>query len=100
MIVVAKLKAKKGEEEKMENALKEIIPDVEKEEGTLVYTLHRSQNDPGVFLFYEKYRDADALTHHSPTPHFKSLFANIMPLLEGQPEIEMYEELVGIKSKS
>ncbi len=97
MIVVAKLKAKKGEEEKMENILKGIIPDVEKEEGTLIYTLHRSQNDPGVFLFYEKYKDADALTHHSSTPHFNSLFGNIMPLLDGQPEIEMYEEIDGIK---
>ena len=97
MIVVAKLKAKKGEEEKMENALKGIIPEVEKEEGTLVYTLHRSQNNPGIFLFYEKYRDANALTHHSTTPHFKSLFGDILPLLDGQPEIEMYEELGGIK---
>ena len=97
MIVVAKLKAKKGEEEKMEKTLKGIIPDVEKEEGTLIYTLHRSQADPGVFLFYEKYKDADALTYHSSTPHFKSLFGKIMPLLEGQPEIEMYEEIDGIK---
>lgn len=97
MIVVAKLKAKKGEEAKMENTLKGIIPDVSKEEGTLVYTLHRSQNDPGVFLFYEKYKDADALSYHSATPHFKSLFGSIMPLLDGQPEIEMYEEIDGIK---
>ncbi len=97
MIVVAKLKAKKGEEEKMENTLKGIIPDVSKEEGTLVYTLHRSQNDPGVFLFYEKYKDADALSYHSSTPHFKSLFGSIMPLLDGRPEIEMYEEIDGIK---
>jgi len=97
MIVVAKLKAKKGEEKKMENTLKGIIPDVAKEEGTLIYTLHRSQNDPGVFLFYEKYKDVDALTYHSSTPHFKSLFGNIMPLLDGQPEIEMYEEICGIK---
>jgi len=97
MIVVAKLKAKKGEEKKMENTLKGILPDVQKEEGTMVYTLHRSQTNPGVFLFYEKYKDADALTHHSTTPHFKSLFGNIMPLLDGQPEIEMYEEIGGIK---
>ena len=97
MIVVAKLKAKKGEEKKMESILKGILPDVQKEEGTLVYTLHRSQNNPGIFLFYEKYKDAEALTHHSTTPHFKLLFGNIMPLLDGQPEIEMYEEIGGIK---
>jgi quinol monooxygenase YgiN len=47
-------------------------------------------------MFYEKYRDADALKHHSATPHFKALFASIQPLLATPPEIEMYEELAAL----
>ena len=74
MIVVAKLKAKSGEEEKMEKALVDIIPKVEQEEGTLMYTLHKSQKDPTVFLFYEKYTDKEALKFHSATPYFAELF--------------------------
>ena len=96
MIVVAKLKAKSGSEDQMEQAIREILPEVEKEEGTLVYTLHRSQKDPSIFLFYEKYTDADALTAHSSTPHFQALFGVLGPLLDGAPEIDMYDEVAGI----
>ena len=96
MIVVAKLKAAAGKEKEMEKALLDIIPKVSEEEGTLVYTLHQDQNDPTVFLFYEKYKDTDALVAHSSTPHFKELFKTLKPLLDGNPEIAMYNELAGI----
>jgi len=96
MVIVAKLKAAKGKENEMKEALLAIIPEVKKEEGTLVYTLHQDQNDPCVFLFYEKYKDTDALVAHSSTPHFKALFKTIKPMLDGNPEIIMYNELAGI----
>ena len=54
MIVVAKIKARSGEESKMADALQAMVSKVEKEEGTLIYTLHQAQNDPTQFLFYEK----------------------------------------------
>ena len=97
MIVVAKLKAKNGKEGEMEKTLREMVGKVEKEEGTLVYTLHRSQKDPSVFLFYEKYKDKDALSHHSSTPYFKEMFGLLGRLLEGEPEIGMYDEIASIK---
>lgn len=96
MVVVAKLKALSGKEAHMEKALLDMIPKVAEEEGTLVYTLHRDQNDPSIFLFYEKYTDGDALVAHSSTPHFKELFKTLKPLLDGNPEISMYNELAGI----
>ena len=97
MIVVAKLKAKSGEDSKMADALQAMVSRVEQEEGTLVYTLHQAQNDPTQFLFYEKYTDAQALKAHSTTPYFKELFGALAPLLDGAPEIEMYDEIAGLK---
>ena len=97
MIVVAKLKAKSGDESKMADALQAMVSKVEKEEGTLIYTLHQAQNDPTQFLFYEKYTDARALKAHSSTPYFKELFGLLQPLLDGAPEIEMYDEIASIK---
>ena len=93
MIVVAKLKAKSGEESKMADALQAMVSKVEKEEGTLIYTLHQAKKDPTQFLFYEKYTDGEALKAHSSTPYFKELFGILEPLLDGAPEIEMYNEL-------
>jgi quinol monooxygenase YgiN len=96
MIVIAKLKVKSGSEEQFENAVKEAMPEVEKEEGTLVYTLQRSQKDPTVYLFYEKYTGPDALTTHSSTPHFKAMSGALGPLLDGAPEFDMYDEVAGL----
>ena len=97
MIVVAKLKAKEGSEGEMERLLGDMIPKVEAEEGTLIYTLQRHKKDPTVFLVYEKYKDKDAFKFHSTTPYIKELFEAMGPLLAGQPEIDFYEELAAIK---
>jgi quinol monooxygenase YgiN len=91
--LVAVLEAQEGKEKEMENALMEMIPKVQSEEGTLAYILHRSQNKPGKFLVYEKYKDEAALTHHSSTSYIKELFEKVGPLLAGSPSIETFEEL-------
>ena len=93
MIVVAKLKAKNGQESKMADALQAMVSKVEKEEETLIYTLHQAQNDPTQFLLYEKYTDAQAFKAHSSTPHFKELFGILEPLMDGAPKIGMYSEI-------
>jgi len=97
MIVVASLKAKNGKEEEMGNVLREMVGKVEKEEGTLVYTLHRSQKDPTQFLLYERYKDKDALDLHSSTSYFKEMLNVMGPLLDGAPGIKMYDEIARLK---
>lgn len=99
LIVVARMNALLGKEEEMEKAFRDIIPKVEKEEGTLGYVLHRMKKKPQNFLMYEKYRDKEALAFHSSTPYFAELFGKIAPLMDGDPAIEIYEVLSSIKEK-
>ena len=73
-----------------------MVSKVAAEEGTLVYTLHRSMKDPQTFLFYEKYTNAEALSYHSSTPYFKALFDELGKSFDGAPEIDMYSEIAGI----
>lgn len=96
MVVVAKLKAKKGSEQELEAALRDMVAKVASEEGTLAYTLHRSMRDGTEFLFYEKYRDQDAFSRHSETAHFKELMGITAPLLDGPPAVELFEELASL----
>ena len=96
MIVVAKLKAQEGKEATLEAALRDMVKKVASEDGTEVYTLHRSSEDPALFMFYEKYKDADALKIHSTSPYFKALFATVQPLLAAPPDIAMFEELAAL----
>ena len=100
IVVVAILTAKQGKEQEMEDALKWVMPQVEAEEGTLQYVLHRAKKEPGKFLFYEKYRDKAALNVHGSTPYFSELFSRIGPLLEGSPTIEIYEDIASIREKA
>jgi quinol monooxygenase YgiN len=96
IVLIAAMKAKAGKELELENALKSVIPKVETEQGTLKYALHRSQEDAGKFLFYEKYVDKAALDFHGSTPYLKELFKTIANLLSEKPTIDLYEEIAGI----
>ena len=93
MIVVAKLKAKDGMDNKLKEILVDMVSKVKEEEGALLYTVSCSQQDPKQFVIYEKYVDMDAFVHHASTPHFKEMSAALAPLLDGAPEIGMYDEV-------
>ena len=98
MFLVAKLKARVGKEGAMEEVLREMVSKVEQEEGCLLYTLHRSQSDPRTFLFYEQYKNAEAVDYHRATPHYKELTQVLLPpLLDGHPEVESYDEIARIR---
>lgn len=97
IVVCAKLKAKAGKEREVEAALKEVIQHVKTEPGAISYTLHRSVNHSEKFLFYEKYRDNKAFEEHVATPYFKDLLAKIGPLLEKEPNLDLYEQIGSIE---
>lgn len=100
IIVIAVMKAKAGKEQEMEKALRDVLPKVQAEEGTLAYALHRVRKEPQKFIMYEKYRDKESLQHHGATPYFAELFGKIGPLLEGNPTLEICEILAAIKEKA
>lgn len=99
LTVVAVMKAREGMEKEMEEAINALVPKVQTEEGTLVYAVHRGRKARGKFLFYERYPDKDALNTHGSTPHFAEFFGKIAPLLDGDPSIEVYEDLASIRPK-
>ncbi len=99
LTVIGVLKAKEGKEKDMEEALKRFVPLVAHEEGTLRYVLHRAKKDPTKFLFYERYKDKEALASHGSTSHVKELFATIGPFIEGKLSIEICEEIASIPAK-
>lgn len=99
LVFVAKFKAKSGMEQELQDQLTTFVPQVQDEEGTLRYTVHRakSKQEPGLFMFYEMYRDKEAFQYHSSTPYFQEFFGKIAPLVDGAPIIELYEDLASIQ---
>jgi quinol monooxygenase YgiN len=96
MVVVAKLKVKAGCEAAAEAAFRKQIDFVTREEPkTLLYVMHRGRKDPTMFLFYEKYADPEAFDRHGKSSAMQELFRTLTPLLDGAPQIELFEELAG-----
>src|SRR5207253_11169555 len=91
--LVAKLKAKAGSEQQMEEALRAMVEKVRSEKDTIAYILHKSTKDPTEFVFYEVYPDQAALDAHGKTPHMAEMGGKIGPLLDGRPTLEFLTEL-------
>jgi quinol monooxygenase YgiN len=91
--IVAVIKVTEGNENEVEGAFRDMIKNVRSEEGTLTYTLHKSTVVPNIFMFYEQYKDDDAFNFHMGTPYMNDMFSKIGDFLDGEPSLEMYEEL-------
>ncbi|HEY7296172.1 MAG TPA: putative quinol monooxygenase [Dehalococcoidia bacterium] len=96
--LLAKLRTVDGKGDEFEQAAREQIAAVKANEAgkALAYTLHRSTEDPNLFMFYEQYADADALAAHGQTEHMKAFGGKLRGLLDGRPQIERYESIVGV----
>ncbi len=98
--VVAKLQAVAGKEDALRGVLTEMVGNVGKAEtGKVVrYSLHTSDSDPTLFMFYEQYANAEAFQAHGQTDHMKAMGASLGGLLAGRPVIERYTQIAGIES--
>ena len=98
MTIIAKLKVKAGQDAAFEAAAGEMVEYVKtKEPGTRTYILHKSTADPAEYLFYEVYVDQEAAAAHSGSEQMMKFLGAAQGLLDGHPEIGMYEELFGKK---
>ena len=99
LVCIAKFKAKAGMEQELEDSLTAFVPKVQEEAGTLMYTVHRAKgkSNPGLFMFYERYQDKESFQYHSSTPYFQEFFGKISSMVDGEPQIELYEDIASIK---
>lgn len=73
LTVVAVFRARPGHERALGAALRAMLPPTRKEAGCLIYDLHSSDHDPGLFFFHETWRSADDHKAHLDTPHVRRL---------------------------
>ena len=94
--VIARLPIKEGKVEEAIAAIKELMVQVAREEGTLMYTLNRDSSSPNTLVIMERYKDKAAFDVHSSTPHFKAFFAKSEAFIGGKPEVTLMEEIHSI----
>jgi len=96
LTVIAKLKVKPDRAAAFEEEMRKMLAHVEANEpGTRTYRCHRSTADPTVYVFYEVYDDQAAFAAHGASPAMQAFFGAMRGILDGRPEIEMYEAIAG-----
>ena len=89
-VVIAQYRTQAGEEGRVEAALKEMRQPTRAEPGNLDYQVMRDPGQPGVFVLYERYADADAFQAHLATEHFGTwLKGQVLPFLEERTRLDL-----------
>ncbi|MGH7933030.1 MAG: putative quinol monooxygenase [Candidatus Binataceae bacterium] len=92
--LIARIKAKQGSEQKLEEAFRDMIKKVRANEpGCQAYVLHRNNDDATQFVWYEVYQDQAAFDLHRKTDHMKEMGGRIADLLDGRPQLDFLTEL-------
>ncbi len=94
--LIANVPVQEGRVDEAIEMFRELMDKVAEEEGTLSYTLNRSNKDPNTLVMMERYKDKAALDFHSSTPHFKEFSSRLPSILAGKPEINVMEEINSI----
>ena len=63
-------------------AIREYVPKMQAEEGTLEYFVYQQEDDPQRILFFEKYRDQEAKEEHNKNPGLKKMMDVLVPAFE------------------
>ncbi len=75
--VVAKVVATSDAIEDVKAELLKMIAPTRSEQGCMEYRLHQDNEDPAVFIFYEKWENLACLERHMNTPHFQAYVAAV-----------------------
>ena len=67
-----------------------IIEQSNLETGCLVYKLYQEIGNPASFIFYEVYKNQEAVEFHNSTHHFKTFIGQISEILSESPQIIVY----------
>jgi quinol monooxygenase YgiN len=93
---IAKFKLNMEKEEEAIKALEEMCKAVEETEpGVLAYVCHRSTKHPEEVVFFEVYKDDEALKAHAKTPHMGKLRGAFLTLFRPPLELTRLDRIAG-----
>jgi quinol monooxygenase YgiN len=72
IILNVHMEAVPGREQDLERELCRLLAPTRKEPGCIAYELHRDPENPGKFMFYEKFKSQAALDEHVNASYFKN----------------------------
>ncbi|HEY3130411.1 MAG TPA: putative quinol monooxygenase [Acidobacteriota bacterium] len=89
--VLARVKAKKGMEDRVRLECLELVASSRKDRGCISYHLHRSTDDPALFVFYENWTNRKHVEKHLEKPHSLAFDKRTNGMLAEPEEITFLE---------
>ncbi len=89
LTILAQITAKPGKEALVEAELKKLIDITRAEQGCINYDLHKDNENPGFFVFYENWESRELWQTHMNAPHL----AAYMAATEGAVETFVLNEM-------
>ena len=86
--------ARAGEENAVEEALREVMVPTREEPGCINIHLFRSVREPRLFYIHSKWVNAEAFQEHAELPHTKRFLQRVDALLE-EPRQVARTEMIG-----
>lgn len=85
--VFARLVARPGRRDDLVQMCQQLLNGARGEDGTELYVLHVSDQEPDVVRLYELYRDDEALAAHGGSDTMTSVFPRLSELLAAAPDM-------------
>ena len=80
--------ARAGQEERVAEILRTLVPLTQQEQGCVHYYAHVAPDDPRRFFLFEEYRDEAAFRAHCEADYFKRwVLAEAVPILESRERV-------------
>lgn len=87
LTLIAFIRAKPGRGDELGRRLGALVEPSRAEAGNINYDLHRSNDDPDVWVLYENWQTAADLTSHFEQPYMKAFVAALPEVLDGEMDL-------------
>ncbi|AOF92765.1 putative quinol monooxygenase [Sinorhizobium sp. RAC02] len=87
------IRAQSGRSADLGEALLALVAPSREEEACLSYDVHRSNDDPDLWMVYENWRSAGDLEGHFTLAHMQAFIARIPDLVEGDLDLNNFTRL-------
>jgi quinol monooxygenase YgiN len=87
LTLMAFVRARKGMGDELGRRLAQLVKPARAEPGNINYDLHRSYEDPDLWVLYENWKSSSDLAAHFELPYMKAFVARLPEVLEGEMDL-------------
>jgi quinol monooxygenase YgiN len=84
------LRSRAGKEDELAGRLEALVRASRSDRGVIIYDLHRSKEDPGLWFLYERYESQEHLNRHMENPVLRRFVADSATLVDGKLDIRTF----------